>query len=247
MYTRTVKGKEYVLYENEEEFRKKRPESNIHDSWRTAKTGQWIKSDDGKVTKVIKRGSMSHNKKSVDYIRTVLGMANCERTAFLGGDPVTDIWRFGRTSYKKEESNTRLSIKKRIFAKYVASGFQPLDAYMKAFPDCGSKDYAQKRIQILLKNKKVMNLIDKELEVLLSDGGITKSYLLEQTKGIVDKGDARDSDKLRAIETLMKISGMLNNEKHTESLALIQEFTGFSQEKLNAFKAGMLPEHGKEE
>ena len=88
MYTRTVKGKEYVLYKNEEDFRKNRPKSNIHDSWRTAKTGQWIKSDDGKITKVIKRGSMSHNKKSIDYIRTVLGMANCERTAFLGGDPV---------------------------------------------------------------------------------------------------------------------------------------------------------------
>ena len=38
----------------------------------------------------------------------------------------------------------------------------------------------------------------------------------------------------------MKISGLLNTEKKTESLALIQEFTGFSQEKLNAFKAGAL-------
>ena len=247
MYTRTVKGKEYVLYKNEEEFRKNRPKSNIHDSWRTAKTGQWIKSDDGQVTKVIKRGSMSYNKKGTDYIRTVLGMANCERTAFLGGDPVSDIWRFGKVHYKQKQSNTRLSIKKRIFAKYIASGLEPLDAYMKAYPDCSSEMYAKERIKILLKSERVRKLIDKEIEVLLSDTGITKSYLLEQTKDIVDKGGARDSDKLRAIETLMKISGMLNNEKHTESLALIQEFTGFSQEKLNAFKAGVLPEHGKEE
>lgn len=247
MYTRTVKGKEYVLYKNEEEFRKNRPKSNIHDSWRTAKTGQWIKSDDGQVTKVIKRGSMSYNKKGTDYIRTVLGMANCERTVFLGGDPVSDIWRFGKVHYKQKQSNTRLSIKKRIFAKYVASGLEPIDAYMKAYPDCSSKMYAKDRIQILLKSERVRKLIDKEIEVLLSDTGITKSYLLEQTKDIVDKGSARDSDKLRALETLMKIAGMLTNEKHTESLALIQEFTGFSQEKLNAFKAGVLPEHGKEE
>ena len=53
MYTRTVRGKEYVLYENEEEFREKRPKSNIHGSWRTAKTGQWIKSDDGKDRKSV--------------------------------------------------------------------------------------------------------------------------------------------------------------------------------------------------
>jgi hypothetical protein len=247
MYTRTVKGQEYVLYNSEGEFRKARPKSRIHDSWRTAKTGQWIKSDDGKITKVIKRGSIAHNKKSIDYIRTLLGMANCERTAFLGGDPVSDIWRFSGVSWYEKTLNGRLSIKKRIFAKYVASGFKPLDAYMKAFPDCASKDYAQKRIQILLKNKKVMNLIDKEIEVLLSDGGITKTYLLEQTKGIIDKTNTRDSDKLRALETLMKISGLLNNDKKTESLALIQEFTGFSQEKLNAFRAGVLPEHGQEE
>ena len=81
---------------------------------------------------------------------------------------------------------------------------------------------------------------------LLSDTGITKTYLLEQTKEVVDNGEARDSDKLRALETLMKISGMLNTEKKTESLALIQEFTGFSQEKLNAFKTGELTAGVKE-
>ena len=117
---------------------------------------------------------------------------------------------------------------------------------MKAFPDCESEDYATKRIQVLLKSEKVKNLIDKEIEVLLSDTGITKTYLLEQTKGIVDNGDARDSDKLRALETLMKIAGMLNTEKKTESLALIQEFTGFSQEKLNAFRTGELTAGAKE-
>ena len=90
---------------------------------------------------------------------------------------------------------------------------------------------------------------DKEIELLLNETGITKSYLLEKTKDIVESGEAKDSDKMRAIETLMKISGMLSTEKKVDSVALIQEFTGFSQEKLNAFKAGVLPEpklNGKE-
>ena len=39
----------------------------------------------------------------------------------------------------------------------------------------------------------------------------------------------------------MKISGLLNTDKKSESVALIQEFTGFSKEKLNAFKTGVLP------
>lgn len=246
MYTRTIKGQEYKLYDNEKEFRKNHPKTNVHDNWRTAKTGQWIKSDDGKITKVIKRGSISSNKKTVDYIRTVLGMANCKRTAFYGGEPVSDIWRFGKTGWYKESLNGKLSAKKRIFAKYVASGLKPIDAYMKAYPDCGSVEYANRRVSVLLKSEKVRNLIDKEIETILNDTGITKTYLLEQTKEIVDKGDSRDSDKLRALETLMKISGMLSTEKKTESLALIQEFSGFSQEKLNAFKTGALPPNVEE-
>lgn len=55
--------------------------------------------------------------------------------------------------------------------------------------------------------------MDKEVEQLMSEVGITKRYLLENTKDIVDKRDTRDNDKLRAIETLMKISGMLSTEK----------------------------------
>ena len=80
----------------------------------------------------------------------------------------------------------------------------------------------------------------------MSEVGITKRYLLESTKDVVDKRDAKDNDKLRALETLMKISGMLNTEKKSESIALIQEFTGFSKEKLKAFEQGMVSEKKKE-
>ena len=88
--------------------------------------------------------------------------------------------------------------------------------------------------------------MDKEIEELMADVGITKRYLLESTKDVVDKTDVKDNDKLRALETLMKISGMLNTEKKSESIALIQEFTGFSKEKLKAFEQGMLSGKKKE-
>ena len=44
----------------------------------------------------------------------------------------------------------------------------------------------------------------------------------------------------------MKISGLLNTDKKSESIALIQEFTGFSKEKLQAFEQGMLTGKKKE-
>jgi hypothetical protein len=80
----------------------------------------------------------------------------------------------------------------------------------------------------------------------MSEVGITKRYLLETTKDVIDKIDVRDNDKLRAIETLMKISGLLSTEKKVDSVALIQEFSGFSREKLQAFEQGILPEKQKE-
>ena len=246
MYKRTIKGEQYVLYKNEKEFYEHNPEKKIHHNWRTAKDGDWVKSDDGKVTVVIKRGHIDkHNKNGNEYIRTLLGMVNCERTKYIGGEPIKDIWRFCKVSWYEKTLNGGLSIKKRMFAKYVAAGIEPLIAYKKAYPQSSSDDYVKQRTQLLIKNKKVKQLIDKEIEILLSDTGITKSYLLEQTKEIVEKQEAKDSDKLRAIETLMKISGLLNTEKKSESVALIQEFTGFSKEKLNAFKTGMLTS-GKE-
>ena len=44
----------------------------------------------------------------------------------------------------------------------------------------------------------------------------------------------------------MKISGLLNAEKKTDTIAMIQEFTGFSRDKLMAFEAGALPNELKQ-
>ena len=100
--------------------------------------------------------------------------------------------------------------------------------------------------KFLVMVEKEIDKLDKEIEKLMSDVGITKRYLLENTKDVVDKKDTKDNDKLRAIETLMKISGMLSVDKKVDSVALIQEFTGFTKDKLQAFEAGILPETKKE-
>ena len=135
---------------------------------------------------------------------------------------------------------------KKIFSKYIAMGLDPESAYIKAYPKTTNSEDARRKSKLLLKSKTVRDQVDKEIEELMADVGITKRYLLESTKDVVDKTDVKDNDKLRALETLMKISGMLNTEKKSESIALIQEFTGFSKEKLKAFEQGMLSEKKKE-
>jgi hypothetical protein len=58
-------------------------------------------------------------------------------------------------------------------------------------------------------------------------------------RDIIDKGGSSDRDKITAITTLMKISGMMDTEKTTESLTLFQ---GFTKEQLNAIQGS---EHKK--
>ena len=248
-YKRKIKGRYHYIFSDKGEFRKYHPKQPIIDNWKEAEQDQWCYSDDKQVVMVIKKGSFQgsgSDKRKVTYIRTLLGMVNVNSNSALAGAPAKNIYGFAKENTYKATLNGHLSHGNKLFAKYIAGGMRPVDAYLKAYPNAKSKDYALNKAKILLRSERVSKMVDKEIEILLSDVGITKRYLLEEAKAIVDKPNARDGDKLRSLETLMKISGLLNNEKKTDSIAMIQEFTGFTKDKLMAFEAGMLPDKKKE-
>ena len=245
--TRTIKGVKHYAYESEEEFRKAHPDTPLITDWKQAEEGDWCVSDDGKIVQILKKGCFVDKKKrDNDYIRTVIGMFNHRGSSPFVGTVKDEIYRFTKKTGYQVKTGGYLTDAKKSFAKYVAHGMDPVKAYQKAFPNTKSGEHAEKRSTLLLKNKTVRQAVDKEIENLMSEVGITKRYLLETTKDVIDKIDVRDNDKLRAIETLMKISGLLSTEKKVDSVALIQEFSGFSREKLQAFEQGILPEKQKE-
>jgi hypothetical protein len=245
--TRTIKGVKHYAYESEEEFRKAHPDTPLITDWKQAEEGDWCVSDDGKIVQILKKGCFVDKKKrDNDYIRTVIGMFNHRGSSPFVGTIKDEIYRFTKKAGYQVKTGGYLTEAKKNFAKYVAHGMDPVEAYQKAFPKTTSLDHAERRSALLLKNKTVRQAVDKEIENLMSEVGITKRYLLETTKDVIDKIDVRDNDKLRAIETLMKISGLLSTEKKVDSVALIQEFSGFTREKLQAFEQGILPEKQKE-
>ena len=245
--TRTIKGVKHYAYESEEEFRKAHPDTTLITDWKQAEEGDWCVSDDGKIVQILKKGCFVDKKKrDNDYIRTVIGMFNHRGSSPFVGTIKDEIYRFTKKTGYQVKTGGYLTDAKKSFAKYVAHGMDPVEAYQKAFPKTTSLDHAERRSTLLLKNKTVRQAVDKEIENLMAEVGITKRYLLETTKDVIDKIDVRDNDKLRAIETLMKISGLLSTEKKVDSVALIQEFSGFSREKLQAFEQGILPEKKKE-
>ena len=245
--TRTIKGVKHYAYESEEEFRKAHPDTPLITDWKQAEEGDWCVSDDGKIVQILKKGSFVDKKKrDNDYIRTVIGMFNHRGSSPFVGTVKDEIYRFTKKTGYQVKTGGYLTDAKKSFAKYVAHGMDPVKAYQKAFPKTISLDHAERRSTLLLKNKTVRQAVDKEIENLMSEVGITKRYLLESTKDVVDKADAKDNDRLRPLETLMKISGLLSTEKKVDSVALIQEFSGFSRDKLKAFEQGILPETKKQ-
>lgn len=244
--SRIIKGVKHYAYESEAEFRTAHPTEKLIKDWREAKQGQWCLSDDGKIVQVLLKDTMKGNKSEEEYIRTVIGMITVRKSTTLVGDITDSLYRFVKRHSYDSRIHGGMTKQKKIFSKYIAMGLDPESAYIKAYPKTTSTDDARRKSKLLLKSKTVRDQVDKEIEELMADVGITKRYLLESTKDVVDKTDVKDNDKLRALETLMKISGMLNTEKKSESIALIQEFTGFSKEKLKAFEQGMLSEKKRE-
>ena len=242
MYVKTISGVDYHLYDNEEEFRKHHKKAQLRENWRDAEEGEWALGDDGQVFTILRRAVMFSNQynKKTDYIRTLLGTAFVVDNAKLQGEPPKDIYTFTR-----HKNSKYITAREKLFAKMVAMGRDATDAYLTVYKT-KNRRYALTRSKILLRQKRIRTLINKEVEELMDDLGITKTYLLENAKSVVDKADVRDGDKLRALETLMKISGLLSTEKKTDSVALIQEFTGFSKDRLKAFETGLIEENASQ-
>jgi hypothetical protein len=78
-------------------------------------------------------------------------------------------------------------------------------------------------------------MIKEEIQQVLSEVGVTPNWIVERYKTIADLAE-KDSDKLRSLESLSKISGLYEqNEKKSEQLTV---WAGFSPEQMEAIQDG---------
>ena len=237
MKTRVVKGVTHYLYDNESEFRETHKNVSLVSDWRHSNKGNWILTDEGQVCQVLHLGVMkkSDRKKETTFIRTIIGSFVCSANVKLEGPMKTNMHTFSKDgkspSVRRKERKTATN-SEFLFAKYVAKGDDVVDAYMQAFPSNNEK-YAERESKLLLKTERMRSLIREEIDKHLSEAEITPRYLLEEMRDIIDKAESSDRDKLSALNTLMKVSGMMDTEKKTESVTLFQ---GFTKEQLNAIQ-----------
>ena len=226
-----IKGIKHFLYDSEKEFKALRPDSEIKGNWRECHEGDWAYTDDKFVCQILKRSPIFDevSRKNKTLIRTVCGTYIVERYTMkmLGDHGIPEnIYAFARTfkSMKRYQSENKREVKEMLFAKYVARGSDVVSAFKKVYQGANNKAYIAAKTSELLKKESVVKMVKKEIESILKNEGVTPEWIIEQYKQIIDLSE-RDTDKLRSLEALSKMSGLFDTEKKTEQISV--GFAGF--------------------
>jgi hypothetical protein len=214
MYTITIQHKDigaktYEIYTKEEADK----EELQYSSWKDAKEGEWALSDDGFVSKVIKRKEYSSNHQIDNvYLRFAWG------------------YTFYNPKYKTKElkvkgrkSNTTLSGKRPIevkarqekmknLAMVYARTMNTKDTIDRVCGEVNSNE--NRRVKRFMRTEVFRGMVREELSKLLTEHNMTEDYTLDLLKTTIkkceDKGDT--TNLMRAIENLQDMHGM--KDKH---------------------------------
>ena len=238
MDVKVIKGVEHYLYDDETEFRAFNPEIEIVGNWRTGTTGDWAFTDDGHVLQILKRSGLKHPgyKTPRNVVLTVCGSYIIEQKThqILGENGVAqNIYTFSGNydAVYSRAKDRKLNNREFLFARYVASGDDIIAAYKKAYPKAQDEDYIKKKTNVLLNKEEIRTMVKEEVKKILADEGVSPEWIVQKYKMIADLSD-RDTDKLRSLEALAKMSGLFETEKKQEQLTVFQGFTPEQMEAL---------------
>ena len=205
----------------------------VVENWRKGEKGDWIRLDDGGVCQVLDKVAFKANKqckeKQFYCLKTICGFFHTTYTKETDSDVVATVGSFsGKDYYQHFKNKEKLTTREQMFVRYIIQGKSPRDAYLKAYIT-KNKQFAEYKARILLSTDRIKKMIDEEIKQALADEGITYSFLLRAAKRVVELTE-KDSDRMRGIEYLSKVNGMLEKESSKESLTLVQG--GFSSADL---------------
>ena len=79
----------------------------------------------------------------------------------------------------------------------------------------------------------LQQMVKEEIKEILNAEGVSPEYIIRLYKDIADISE-RDSDRLRSLDALAKMSGLFETDKKQEQLTV---WAGFSPEQLEAIKS----------
>ena len=240
---KTIKNTNHYLYDNIDEFYVTFPECVVRHNWRHGDEGEWVYTDDGFVCQILRKTKIKDKGRQITCVRTVCGTFTTKdkKKEMLGENGIAEnIYTFSGTNASQKAFNDRdRNSRELLFAKYVAGGLGVIDSYKKAYPDARSSNYIKERTDKLLKTETIRKMIDKQIEEILTEEGVTPNWLIERYKTIADLAES-DTAKLRSLDSLAKISGLFDlGEKKSEQVTI---WAGWSPEQIEEVK-----KHGKSE
>jgi hypothetical protein len=238
-----IKGIKHFLFDDIDEFRVHNPECDVTHNWRQGKQDEWVFTDDMHICQILKRGTIYEkvDQRSKDYIRTVCGSFVVQKKChkMLGDCGIADnIYAFSgnNRAIKTYHKHNKLKNKEFLFARYIAkdvlngNGVNKEDAYKKLFPKAKKDNYINRKSSSLLKKENIRTMVNEEIQKILDEEEASPSWIIGTYKDIASIGE-RDSDRLRALDSLSKISGLFDTEKRQEQLTV---WTGFTPEQMEA-------------
>jgi len=235
-----IKYIKHFLYDSIKEFGLYYPDIlPVH--WKMGKEKDWVLTDDGHVCQILKRGKLHEKALNIDtnYVRTVCGTFVIQKPniKMLGEKGIAEnIYAFSGNFKAKNtyQSKHKLNNKEFLFARYIAKGLDAKDAYRKLYPNAKNEIYIAQKASVFSNKESIRNMVKKEQDELLKEKGVAPGWIIEQYKQIAELSE-RDSDRLRSLDSLAKMSGLFDVEKKHEQLTVWQ---GFSPEQLEAINGG---------
>ena len=244
-----IKNTKHYLYDSKDEFAISHPSIPVRHSWRHGEEREWVYTDDDFVCQILRKSHLEDETgKRATYVRTVCGtfITTKMNRDMLGGDGIAEnIYSMSGTNKSRADYKERgCNSKELLFARYVAdsvirqTGLSAAKAYKLAFPDAKSEKYIKRKAKSLLNKESIDKMIEQEVKNLLDEIGATDTYIIERYKTLADGGET-DNAKLKALDSLAKISGLFDKEIKKEQVTIWQ---GFLPEQLEGVK-----KHGKPE
>ena len=193
----------------------------VIENWRNGDVGSWVKSDDGCVIQVLRRGTMARMNGTRDYIGTCTGTFICMSSVDMDTQPRLNRYSFGGYDTHEQTviSRNNLTTNEKLFVQYLASGLQPQEAYMKAFHTKNPSYERMKSVQ-LVKSERVMTAMKEELIPIMEKLGISEEQVLSGIKHEAETADKPDT----RLKALFKLSDILDLED--KNVAKVQQVTG---------------------
>ena len=213
MESKTLKGTTHYIFDTMAEFRDHfgPSASAVKLNWRQADEGDWVLSDDGRIIQLLKvvKALKHHQDKPGKvrnpngYVRTIVGTFIANNRTFMDTDFSKHTSRYSFSGRPHHAS----MVKVRLFAKLLWLTGDPWFAFTKAYPRSHSVIHIGIRIDRLLRDDRVWDMIKKEMENAAEKAGAGDVWVFQALKEMAEDKEQTGKIRLEAIREVLITQG----------------------------------------